>query len=149
MTRAHHPFEGRALTVLSWTHRGGQLQLVLVLPDGSRALIPAAWTDLHDGSAAADPAPRVTLARLGDLLQARTVVDALLRRLPMPGEAQPSPPDAEEDHRANAPDLSRRARPRGPRVGRPGGRPTRRRDRRLGAAGRESRRGPRPRGATR
>src|SRR5262249_2412699 len=114
--RPHHPFEGRALAVLSWTHRGGQLQLVLVLPDGSRALIPPAWTDLPDGSAAADHAHRVSLlARLADLLQARTVVDALLRRLPTAGEAQPSPSDAEEAHHANAPALSGRASPRGQR----------------------------------
>ncbi|MDP2700712.1 MAG: DUF5372 family protein, partial [Candidatus Rokubacteria bacterium] len=90
MTRPHHPFEGRALAVLGWTHRRDQLHLVLVLPDGSRALIPGAWTDLKDGSPAADPAHPMSLGSLADLLQARTVVDALLRRLPIAGEAQPS-----------------------------------------------------------
>jgi len=44
--RARHPLEGRALALMGWMRRGGRLELILVLPDDSRALIPAAWTDL-------------------------------------------------------------------------------------------------------
>jgi hypothetical protein len=77
--RKRHPFEGQALVVLGGMRRHGSLDLVLVLPDGSRSLIPAAWTDL-------EPAPEQaagqtqTLAPLCDLLRACAVTTALLRR---------------------------------------------------------------------
>src|SRR5262249_7804989 len=84
-----------------------------------RSLIPAAWTDLkNSGAAVTAPPARAMLAALTDLLQARTVADALLRRLPTSGEV-PSPAGAEEEgHRATEPDDSRARRPRSPRVGR-------------------------------
>src|SRR2546428_682065 len=115
ITRPHHPFEGRALAVLGWTHRSDQLHLVLVLPDGSRSLIPAAWTDFKGGVTTAGHAHRPSLAALPDLVQARAVVDALLRRLSAAGEPL-SPPDAEEGHRAIDAEPAAGARPRGPRV---------------------------------
>ena len=74
--RPHHPFEGQQLEVFGWQQRGGEVVLLLVLPDGTRSLIPASWTDLH-GSL--EP-PRATLACITQLLHARIVVDALLRR---------------------------------------------------------------------
>src|SRR5215472_7776192 len=46
IVRVRHLFEGRSLNVLGVTHRKGQLHLVLILPDGSKSLIPADWTDL-------------------------------------------------------------------------------------------------------
>jgi hypothetical protein len=39
--RERHPFEGRILQVMSTIHRRGILLLLVVLPDGSRSLIPA------------------------------------------------------------------------------------------------------------
>src|ERR1039458_5171889 len=45
ITRSHHPFETKALEVLGTIHRKGQLYLVLILPDGSKSMIPAEWTD--------------------------------------------------------------------------------------------------------
>ncbi|MEJ7715341.1 MAG: hypothetical protein WKF40_06415 [Thermoleophilaceae bacterium] len=57
--------------------RGGALGLILVLPDGSRSLIPAAWTDLE---APAGATVAGTLGSLGDLLAARRVLDGLLGR---------------------------------------------------------------------
>ena len=45
--RKHHAFEGKELEVLGWMHRDGRQYLVLVLPDGTRSLIPADWTNLH------------------------------------------------------------------------------------------------------
>ncbi len=79
--RPSHPLEGQALAVLGWSHRQGQLHLLLVLPDGSRSWIPASWTDLKT---AGDKAPAASgpqaLASLSQLLQTRTIVDALLRR---------------------------------------------------------------------
>ena len=80
--RPRHPLEGQALAVLGWSHRQGQLHLLLVLPDGSRSLIPASWTDLKT---ARDQGPAAThsqalIASLGQLLRTRTIGDALLRR---------------------------------------------------------------------
>jgi hypothetical protein len=47
IVRRRHPFEGQALEIFACVQRRGLLHLVLVLPDGTRALLPAAWTDLH------------------------------------------------------------------------------------------------------
>ncbi len=57
--------------------RHGQLELILVLPDGSKSLIPAAWTDLAATAALAVEATK-TLASVRQLLRARALVDALL-----------------------------------------------------------------------
>jgi hypothetical protein len=59
--------------------RGGRFWLLLVLPDGTRALIPAAWTDVQtpDGSESGEG----TLGRLEDLLAARRVLEPLLERV--------------------------------------------------------------------
>jgi hypothetical protein len=45
ITRPHHPFEGQCLEVLRHARMRGSLLFVLILPDGSKSLIPAAWTD--------------------------------------------------------------------------------------------------------
>ena len=53
VTRPRHPLAGRELRVLGGMRRHGRLELLLVLPDGSKRLIPAEWTSLHaDGGAA-------------------------------------------------------------------------------------------------
>jgi hypothetical protein len=57
--------------------RRGRLELILVLPDGSHLLVPAAWTDLQ-GSAG--PPEAGTLGSLDDLLRARRVLEPLLER---------------------------------------------------------------------
>jgi len=83
------------LDVLGWCHRRGELYLTLVLPDGTRSLIPAAWTDLPASRRSLPGVQRVELASLGSrshLLQARTVVNALLRRLEAADTVQPSTP---------------------------------------------------------
>ena len=56
----------------------GGLQFVLILPDGSKSLIPADWTDFKTGSSAPQDSPLV--GSLDDLLRLRGLVDALLRR---------------------------------------------------------------------
>ena len=87
IVRARHPFEGKSLTVLGTIHRHGRLHLLLILPDGSKSLIPADWTDL---SSLAQPQrdlsahTAATLGFLEDLFHARAVVDALLARLARP-----------------------------------------------------------------
>jgi hypothetical protein len=80
---------------MGWQHRRAELMLVLVLPDGTRALLPAAWTDLH-GAPIVQPA---TLASLKELIQARTVVNGLLRRCGAPQREAP-PPEMDERSRA-------------------------------------------------
>jgi hypothetical protein len=47
--RERHPFEGRSLQLMGIVKRRGTLLLLVVLPDGSRSLIPAGWTDCQSG----------------------------------------------------------------------------------------------------
>jgi hypothetical protein len=56
----------------------GGLQFVLILPDGSKSLIPADWTDFNTASSAPQDSPLV--GSLDDLLRLRGLADALLRR---------------------------------------------------------------------
>src|SRR5207245_11628507 len=90
ITRSHHAFEGQSLVVDGRVHRQGRAHLLLVLPDGSRSLIPAEWTDLRssEDTPVANPSPRISLAPLSDLLHARTIVDALPRQLLAPHVAE-------------------------------------------------------------
>ena len=53
VTRQRDPLEGQRLPVLGRLRRHGGAELLVVLPDGSKRLIPAAWTDA-DASAADD-----------------------------------------------------------------------------------------------
>ena len=83
VTRVRHPFEGKSLAVWQSIRRKGRMYLVLILPDGSKSMIPAEWTDfgLPAQHAAAPYAPTPpTMGSLEDLLHARAVVDALLSR---------------------------------------------------------------------
>jgi hypothetical protein len=75
VVRARHPLEERSLELIGWMRRGGRLELILVLPDGSRSLVPAAWTDLE---VPARPARAGTLGSVEDLLRVRRLVDGLL-----------------------------------------------------------------------
>ena len=107
--RSRHPFEGSALDILGWCHRHGELHLTLVLPDGTRALIPAAWTDLSIADPASTASPQrdraAYLASHDDPLHARAIIDALLRQL---NAANTPLPPAAEDNRTAA-ELSRPA----------------------------------------
>jgi hypothetical protein len=60
-------------------HRHGVLELLLVLPDGSKSLIPAAWTDMKPVGAERGNASE-TLGALTDLLTACELVADLIRR---------------------------------------------------------------------
>jgi hypothetical protein len=60
-----------------------------MLPDQSRAHIPAEWTDLEG----ANSATQISSSRLGsmnDLLRTRSVVDALVNRSPLQTQAADS-----------------------------------------------------------
>jgi hypothetical protein len=79
IVREHHPLRGQTLEVYDRMHRNGILLLILVLPDGTRSLIPAAWTDLEPSLSG--QCSSVTIGSIPDLLHARKVVDSLLRKL--------------------------------------------------------------------
>lgn len=78
VTRPRHPLEGRELRVLGGMRRHGRLELLLVLPDGSKRLIPAEWTSQHaDGGAGQDGGGSAgTLGSVADLLAASVLVAA-------------------------------------------------------------------------
>jgi len=62
------------------------MYLVLILPDGSKSMVPAEWTDFAlptqpEQASSAAPTLATTVGTLEDLLHARAVVDALLSRL--------------------------------------------------------------------
>ena len=91
VTRARHPLAGHQLRVLGRMRRHGRLELLVVLPDGSKSLLPAAWTDQDSSPAAASAtasdaasdaagkgAGAATLGSLADLAHAATLVAALL-----------------------------------------------------------------------
>ena len=87
ITRPRHPFEGRSLQVLGGMRRHGVLELLLVLPDGSKSLVPAAWTDA-DQSAVDGEQSVATLGSLSDLLQTcELVADLAGRELREQGQA--------------------------------------------------------------
>jgi Family of unknown function (DUF5372) len=75
VTRHRDPMQGLRLPVLARSRRRGRAELLVVLPDGSKRVIPAAWTDqaADDGGAAA-------LACIGDLLALCALVSALSAR---------------------------------------------------------------------
>ena len=82
IVRPRHPLEGRPLELIGWMRRRRQLELFVVLQDGSRLLVPAAWTDLEGPRAAATcraTGREGTLGSLEDLLRARRVLDGVLR----------------------------------------------------------------------
>jgi len=70
--RHRDPLDGQTLPVLGRCRRG--TQLLVVLPDGSKRVIPAAWTDAGAGGSAA------ALASPADLLALCVLVSALSAR---------------------------------------------------------------------
>src|SRR5215472_1294728 len=84
--RERHAFEGQTLAVISSIKRRGVLLVLVILPNGSRSLIPASWTDWIDhhntgtSSSSDDIIPARALGKLGDLLALCKIIDALQRR---------------------------------------------------------------------
>src|SRR4030088_3748545 len=82
--RERHPFEGRSLQLRGPIKRRGVLLFLVVLPDGSRSLIPASWTNweaagvAHELSASRCEQRAPCLASLADLIHAREIVEPLL-----------------------------------------------------------------------
>jgi len=85
VTRHRDALEGQRLEVLGRSRRRGRVELLVVLPDGSKRVIPAAWTDegVGRGGAAA------TLASAGDLLALDRLIEELWGQQP-PAQATAS-----------------------------------------------------------
>lgn len=78
--------QGQTLQLFGWAHRQEVLYLILVLPDGSRSLIPASWTDLNREGQPISPADKSTsvfksIGTRSHLLQTRKIIDSLLNKL--------------------------------------------------------------------
>src|SRR5262249_10299930 len=102
ITRPHHPFYGQSLEVLRQARMPAGLQFVLILPDGSKSLVPAEWTDFNTPIS---PPPVIEL--LGSqqhLLCLHSLVDFLLRRA---ADAPITSGAAQESHAATASELHR------------------------------------------
>ena len=70
---------GLSLALMGWMRRQGRLELIVVLPDGSRLMLPAAWTDLE--APVGPPQSDGTLGSLQDLLAMRRVLEPLCERV--------------------------------------------------------------------
>src|SRR5260370_7473227 len=89
--RERHPFEGGSLPLMGTIKRRGARLLLVVLPDGSRSLIPASWTDWNATEVTDQPSssPSIQqrrepcLAPLTDLLHLLVIVAPLLAPSPI------------------------------------------------------------------
>jgi hypothetical protein len=94
-------------------HRHGRLELLVALPDATRLLVPAAWTDLQV-SAEPPETETGTLASVEDLLAARRMLDPVLERVVL---AERDDGGSEEIDRAVATRAGRESGARGGVVG--------------------------------
>ena len=72
ITRRRDPLEGQRVAVLRrWRRKHGGMDLLVVLPNGRKRLIPQAWTDADpDRGPDADDGSAATLGTVEDLLAA-------------------------------------------------------------------------------
>ena len=103
LTRPRHPFEGRPLPVLGSMLRHGAMELLVVLPDGSKRLIPAAWTDLESPPGRDGSDGPGTLGSAADLLGLSVLVSGLSARGTDSGEQAARKSPCKEDDRAAYP----------------------------------------------
>jgi hypothetical protein len=105
LTRPRHPFEGRLLEVLGRMRRHGEVELLVVLPDGSKRLIPAAWTDRESPGGDGRDGPSA-LGSVADLLHASALVSDLSARAADGREQAARKSPCKEDDRAAYPAQS-------------------------------------------
>jgi uncharacterized protein DUF5372 len=115
VTRPRHPLQGRRLQVIGAMRRLGRDELLVVLPDGSKTLMPAAWTD-RDATMANDAhAPgqaTAILAAPAQLLHAHQLVASLRVRADAGrGQAARNPPCEEDKRGARAAEFDARTDP--------------------------------------
>ena len=78
--RKRHPFDGKKLEVFSKIHRKGTLYLVVILPDGSKTMLPAEWTDYEEDHQEESSSSKKIIGTIDDLLQICRVVEPLLQK---------------------------------------------------------------------
>jgi hypothetical protein len=106
ITRPRHPLDGRELRVLGGMRRHGARELLVELPDGSKRLVPASWTDLDPAAGAEAGDGPGTLGSVADLLGLSVLVSALCARSRQEGAQAARNPPAREDNRAACPAQS-------------------------------------------
>ena len=106
VTRRRHPLEGQPLPVLGSLRRHGGVELLVVLPDGSKRLIPAAWTDPEPPAGRDSGDGPGTLGAVADLLGLSVLVSALSARSAGSGEQAARKSPCKEDNRAACPAQS-------------------------------------------
>jgi hypothetical protein len=104
VTRRHDALEGQRLPVLGALRRHGGTELLVVLPDGSKRLIPQAWTDAAADAAAGREA--ATLGMVSDLLAACVLVRGLCARSAGQEEQAARKSPVKEDNHAACPAQS-------------------------------------------
>jgi hypothetical protein len=103
ITRPRDPLEGQVLTVLGRMRRHGAAELLVVLPDGSKRMIPQAWTDQGPDAAGDDGGVAPALGGISDLLAASALVSALSASASASAEqAAWQSPCKEDSHAAHA-----------------------------------------------
>lgn len=106
---------GRRLQVIGAMRRLGRDELLVVLPDGSKILIPAAWTDRDSTTVAEDQAleqSAAVLAGPAELLHALELVASLCARADAGrGQAARKSPCKEDDRAACAAEFDARTDP--------------------------------------
>lgn len=115
VTRPRHPLAGRRLQVIGAMCRLGRDELLVVLPDGSKTLIPAAWTDRDVTAVNEDKAldqGTAILASPPELLAAGGLVAGLCARADAGrGQAARKSPCEEDDRAACAAEFDARTDP--------------------------------------
>lgn len=106
VARRHHPLDGQVLAVVGRMCRHGRDELLLVLADGSKSLVPAAWTDQGGSPAGADRPGAEALGAVGDLLAASALAAELSTRAAGTLEQAARRPPSKEDDRATCPAQS-------------------------------------------
>ena len=97
--RPGHPLHGLDLPVWGRLRLRGAPMAVVVLPDGSKKRIPAAWTRAGDGTGTAGPAAGI-IAPAGDLLRLLRVVSGISARSAGTAEQAARQSPGKEDNRA-------------------------------------------------
>ena len=97
--RPGHPLHGLDLPVWGRLRLRGAAMAVVVLPDGSKKRIPAAWTRAGDGAGAAGPAAGI-IAPASDLLRLLRVISGVSSRCAGTAEQAARQSPVKEDNRA-------------------------------------------------
>jgi len=106
VTRQRDPLSGQRLPVLGRLRRHGSAELLVVLADGSKRLIPAAWTDADEFAAGDDSAIAGTLGPAGELLRLSELLSALAAQAERGREQAARKSPGKEDNHAACPAQS-------------------------------------------